>query len=264
MESVLTRLFFPAPLLIKAMSVVCAVSLGKVGLSEIRGKHMQYSKFLNIGEKKSNKKQIQVSSRTGMLIAYTPSFLAGAISFGLFPNEDLRFLFVKSTLTFHFFKRILEVLFIHRYSGGVDVESLTPITLSYFTSSVFVIYAQHLAQALPDPAVDLKYPGIVLFLIGIIGNFYHHCLLSKLRSKNDKEYKVPKGGLFDLVICPHYLFEILGILGISLTAQTLYAFSFFTGSTLYLMGRSYATRRWYLSQFKDFPQDVKALIPFVF
>ncbi|KAJ6428696.1 hypothetical protein OIU84_020380 [Salix udensis] len=183
MESVLMRLFFPAPLLIKAMSVVCAVSLGKVGLSEIRGKHMQYSKFSNTGEKKSNKKQIQVSSRTGMLIAYTPSFLAGAISFGLFPNEDLRFLFVKSTLTFHFFKRILEVLFIHRYSGGMDVESLTPITLSYFTSSVFVIYAQHLAQGFPEPAVDLKYPGIVLFLIGITGNFYHHCLLSKLRKQ---------------------------------------------------------------------------------
>jgi very-long-chain enoyl-CoA reductase len=86
------------------------VSLGNVGLSEIRGKHMQYSKFLNIGEKKPIKKKIQVSSRTGMLIAYTPAFLAGAASFGLFPNEDLRFLLVKSTLTFHFFKRILEVI----------------------------------------------------------------------------------------------------------------------------------------------------------
>jgi very-long-chain enoyl-CoA reductase len=110
MESMLLRLFFPPPLLIKAVSVVCVVSLGKVGLSEVRGKNLQYSKFLNIDEKKSNKKQIQVSSRTGMLIAYTPSFLAGAVSFGLFPNEDLRFLFVKSTLTFHFFKRILEVI----------------------------------------------------------------------------------------------------------------------------------------------------------
>jgi len=156
------------------------------------------------------------------------------------------------------------VLFVHRYSGGMEVESLIPITLSYFTSSVFVIYAQHLAQGLPEPAIDLMYPGLLLFLIGISGNFYHHCLLSKLRSKDDKEYKVPKGGLFDLVICPHYLFEILGILGISLTAQTLYAFSFFVGTTLYLSGRSYSTRRWYLSQFKDFPKDVKALIPVVF
>ncbi|KAJ6900918.1 hypothetical protein NC652_026877 [Populus alba x Populus x berolinensis] len=264
MLPMLPRLFFPLPFFIKAMSAICVVSLGNVGLSEIRGKHMQYSKFLNIGEKKPVENKIQVSSRTGMLIAYTPAFLAGAASFGLFLNDDLRFLLVKSTLTFHFFKRILEVLFVHRYSGGMEVESLIPITLSYFTSSVFIIYAQHLAQGLPEPAIDLKYPGIALFVVGISGNFYHHRLLSKLRSKNDKEYKVPEGGLFDLVICPHYLFEILGFLGISLIAQTLYAFSFFAGTTLYLMGRSYVTRRWYLSQFKDFPEDVKALIPLVF
>nr|UWI82219.1 steroid 5-alpha-reductase DET2-like [Populus tomentosa] len=264
MESMLLKLLFPSPFLIKAMSAVPVATLGYVGLSEVRGKHMQYSKFLNIGEKKPVEKTIQVSSRTGMLIAYTPAFLAGAASFGLFPNGDLRFLLVKSTLTFHFFKRILEVIFVHRYSGGMEVESLIPITLSYFTSSVFVIYAQHLAQGLPEPAIDLMHPGLLLFLIGISGNFYHHCLLSKLRSKDDREYKVPKGGLFDIVICPHYLFEILGILGISLTAQTLYASSFFVGTTLYLSGRSYSTRRWYLSQFKDFPKDVKALIPLVF
>ncbi|XP_034929181.1 steroid 5-alpha-reductase DET2-like [Populus alba] len=264
MESTLLKPFFPSPFLIKAMSAVRVATLGYGGLSEVRGKHKQYSKFLNIGEKKPIEKKIQVSSRTGMLIAYTPAFLAGAASFGLFPNDDLRFLLVKSTLTFHFFKRILEVLFVHRYSGGMEVESLIPITLSYFTSSVFIIYAQHLAQGLPEPAIDLKYPGIALFVVGISGNFYHHRLLSKLRSKDDREYKVPKGGLFDLVICPHYLFEILGLLGISLTAQTLYAFSFFVGTTLYLMGRSYVTRRWYLSQFKDFSKDVKALIPSAF
>ena len=102
--------FFPPPFLIKAMSVICVLSLGNVGLSEVRGKHMQYSKFLNIGERKPVGKKILVSSRTGMLIAYTPPFLAGAASFGIFPNGDLRFLLVKSALTFHFFKRILEVI----------------------------------------------------------------------------------------------------------------------------------------------------------
>ncbi|CAK7325152.1 unnamed protein product [Dovyalis caffra] len=264
MESMLLKLLFPSPFLVKAMSVVSSASLGYVGLSEVRGKHMKYSKFLNVDEKKPIKEKIRVSSRTGMLMAYTPPFLVGAASFGLFPNEDLRFLLVKSTLTFHFFKRILEVLYVHSYSGGMEVESLIPITLSYFTAAVFVIYAQNLAQGLPAPAIDLMYPGLLLFLIGISGNFYHHCILSKLRSTSEKGYKIPKGGLFDLVICPHYLFEILGILGIALTAQTLYAFAFFVGSTLYLMGRSYATRKWYLSQFPGFPKDVKSLIPFVF
>nr|TKR66442.1 hypothetical protein D5086_0000311320 [Populus alba] len=266
MASMLSCVIFPPPpsLIISVMSVVSLVAISGLGISEILGKHLQYSRFWNLNSEKSTRMQIKLSSRTGMLVFYVPAFLSGVASFVLYPNHDLRLFLVKATLTIHFFKRTIEVLFIHRYSGGMDVESLTPITLSYFTSSVFVIYAQHLAQGLPEPAVDLKYPGIVLFLIGIIGNFYHHRLLSKLRSNNDKEYKVPKGGLFDLVICPHYLFEILGILGISLTAQTLYAFSFFIGSTLYLMGRSYATRRWYLSKFKDFPRDVKALIPFVF
>jgi len=81
---------------------ICVVMLGYVGLSEIRGKHLQRSKFLNVGANNPNKKQIQVSSRTGTLIAYTLSFLAGAVSFGLFPNEDLGFLIVESTLTLHF------------------------------------------------------------------------------------------------------------------------------------------------------------------
>ncbi|MBA0571140.1 hypothetical protein Golob_004730, partial [Gossypium lobatum] len=77
----------------------------------------------------------------------------------------------------------------------------------------------------------------------ISGNFYHHYLLSKLRTKGDKEYKIPKGGLFELVICPHYLFEILEFLGISLISQTLYSFSVTLGSALYLMCRSYVTRK---------------------
>ncbi|KAJ6720064.1 UBIQUITIN CARBOXYL-TERMINAL HYDROLASE [Salix viminalis] len=221
-------------------------------------------KFWNLNTEKSSRKQIKLSSRTGMLVLYVPAFLSGAVSFVLYPNHDLRLFLVKATLTIHFFKRVVEVLFVHRYSGGMEVESLITITLSYFISSVFFIYAQQLAQGLPEPAIDLMYPGLMLFLIGISGNFYHHRLLSKLRSKRDKEYRVPKGGLFGLVICPHYLFEILGFLGISLVAQTLYAFAFSVGTTLYLMGRSYVTRRWYLSRFKDFPKEVKALIPCVF
>lgn len=138
------------------------------------------------------------------------------------------------------------------------------ISLSYFTITATIIYSLHLTQGISEPPVDLKYPGVLLFLIGIGGNFYHHYLLSKLRGKSDKEYRVPKGGLFCLVICPHYLFEIIGFLGISCISQTLYAFSFTLGSALYLMGRSYATRRWYLSKLEDFPQHLKALIPYVF
>ncbi|XP_022746562.1 very-long-chain enoyl-CoA reductase-like isoform X2 [Durio zibethinus] len=199
-----------------------------------------------------------------MFLLYTPAFLVGLASFWLFPDGDLRFLFLRSAVTIHFFKRDFEVVFVHKYSGEMAVDSMIIILFSYFTVSSSLIYIQVLTQGLPQPSLDLKYPGILLFLIAITGNFYHHYLLSKLRAKGGKDYKIPKGGLFGLVICPHYLFEILGFLGISLISQTLYSFCVSLGLALYLMGRSYVTRRWYLSKFDDFPKEVKALIPYVF
>ncbi|KAK4284001.1 hypothetical protein QN277_000894 [Acacia crassicarpa] len=264
MLSALLNFLFPPPpsLFVSAMSAISLVSLARAGFEEIKGKHLQYSKFQNVNPS-TKKEKIQLSSKSGMLLLYTPAFLAGAASFYVFPHEGLRTTFVQSALTLHFFKRVLEVLFVHKYSGTMPLDSAIPITLSYFLSTATMLYAQHLTLGLPEPPIDLKYPGILLFFIGIFGNLYHHYLLSKLRGSGEKEYKIPKGGLFGLVICPHYLFEIIGFYGISFISQTLYAFSFTLGTTFYLVGRSCATRRWYQSKFEDFPQHVKALVPFV-
>lgn len=158
----------------------------------------------------------------------------------------------------------MQVLFIHKFSGRMDIEAAITISLSYFLSSATIIYAQHLTQGLPEPEFDLKYTGILMFLLGTCGNLYHHYLLSKLRSGGEKRYKIPRGGLFDKVICPHYLFEIVGFLGISCISQTLYSCSLTSGISIYLMGRSYATKKWYESKFEDFPKDVKALVPYIF
>lgn len=146
----------------------------------------------------------------------------------------------------------------------MTLESAIPITLSYFLSAATMTYAQHLTNGLAEPAMNLLYPGVVVFVVAIIGNFYHHYLLSNLRGEGEKEYKIPKGGLFGVVICPHYLFEITVFYGIFFISQTLYAFSFAIGTNLYLLGRSYSTRKWYVSKFEDFPKSVKAVIPFVF
>ncbi|XP_021829736.1 very-long-chain enoyl-CoA reductase-like [Prunus avium] len=264
----LTLIFPPPPsIFMAAMSVISFTSLANAGFSELRGKHMQYSKFWNFNssQKSAEKKQKipQLSGRTGMLILYAPAFLAALSCLLFFPHHSTRHLLLSSALTLHFLKRLLEVQFVHSYSGGMSIDTAIPISLSYFLSTATMIYGQNLTQGLPEPPIDLKEPGILLFLIGISGNFYHHYILSKMRSKGDKEYKIPKGGLFELVICPHYFFEIMGFFGVSCISQTLYAFSFAMGTALYLTGRSCATRKWYLSKFKEFPQTVKALIPYV-
>lgn len=145
------------------------------------------------------------------------------------------------------------------------LDSAISISFSYFINTVCILYAQYLALGAPEPAVDFKYAGAAVFAIGMLGNLYHHCLLSKLRKKGDElSYKIPEGGLFGLVICPHYLFEILIWVGVALMAQTLNASSFMLGSAFYLMGRSWATKRWYISKFESFPKGIKALLPYIY
>ncbi|XP_071937469.1 uncharacterized protein [Coffea arabica] len=268
LTELLLRFFYspPSSFFISAMSIINFASLANSGFMESKGKNIQYAKFFNAGSVKTSSadKKAKLSGRIGMLIFYSPALLASVASFALFPDEGLRFDLLRLALTIHFSKRVFEVLLIHKFSGGMEVEAAIIISFSYFASTATMIYAQHLTYGLPEPPIDLKYAGILLFLLGISGNFYHHYLLSKLRTEGDKRYKIPQGGLFSLVICPHYLFEIFGFIGVSFIAQTLYAFSFTLGTLFLLMGRSFATRKWYRSKFDNFPENTKSLIPYVF
>ncbi|KAI3517104.1 hypothetical protein L1887_16312 [Cichorium endivia] len=156
------------------MSVVSLASLSNGGYMEIKSKHMQYSKFLNVGVAKK--------------------------------EDDTKL------------SSINPVLFLHKYSGSMALESAIVISLSYTLSTATMIYAQYLSKDFPEPLVDLKYVGIGIFVVGIIGNFYHHNILANLRKKGKRR--------------------------ISCISQTLYAVALALGTILYLTGRSYATREW--------------------
>lgn len=97
----------PSSIYLTAMSVMILLITACLAVLEFVGKHLQYSKFWNVGSKKSH--QILLSSKTGMLLLYTPAFLAGLASFWIFPDGGTRFMMVKFAVTFHFLKRDLEV-----------------------------------------------------------------------------------------------------------------------------------------------------------
>ncbi|KAM0827042.1 hypothetical protein ACQ4PT_068459 [Festuca glaucescens] len=260
----------PASAFVTATSVLSFASLASAGLSELRGEHMAYSKFWHVvsGQQKPSAGAggALLPGRDGMLVAYAPALVAAVASFAV-PGavEGLRAQILAAALAVHFLKRVLEVLFIHRYSGNMPLNTALTISSSYLLSTITMIYAQHLAIGLPDPPTDLLYPGVLLFGVGIAGNFYHHYLLSQLRKggDEDKGYKIPKGGLFELVTCPHYLFEITGFFGFAMISQTVYALAMASGTAGYLVGRSFATRRWYKSKFEEFPTTIKALVPYI-
>ncbi|KAL0403541.1 UNVERIFIED_CONTAM: hypothetical protein Sradi_1994900 [Sesamum radiatum] len=116
--SVLLKFLYPPPasVVITAMSVVSFVSLSNAGWTETKGKHMQYSKLRSAagdgdgdGDGEKKKEKATVSSKVGMIVLYTPAFLAGVSSFFIFPVADFRFNLLRSAVTTHFFKRVFEV-----------------------------------------------------------------------------------------------------------------------------------------------------------
>lgn len=172
----LSFLFPPPPIIfVTAMSVISFTSLAYTGFSEIRGKHLQYSKFWNVASPKASKtKQIKLSSRTGMLLLYTPAFLAGLASFVLFPSQDLRFLLLDSALTLHFFKRIFEVQFSFFPVGILSIYWSKPFSMGLSFSEKWFVYCTWAdGPSILNPTYNYKSPTFGLEFILVWNNYIY-------------------------------------------------------------------------------------------
>lgn len=201
-----------------------------------------------------------ISSRQGMFIIYS---MPGVVSF-FFASRYLSqasmlqwALFLAITL--HFVKRCLEVLYVHQYSGPIDLFSVYAIASFYCFITGYAGYLHN--QTIPAPDA-LFQAGLGIYVLGEVGNFWHHMLLARLRLKN-RQYFIPRGGLFELVACPHYLFEILAWLGIALMSRHLFLYLVAVAMTAYLVQRALKTQNWYREHFPNYPKNRKALFPFV-
>uniref|UniRef100_A0A0C9RQM0 TSA: Wollemia nobilis Ref_Wollemi_Transcript_22796_1035 transcribed RNA sequence n=1 Tax=Wollemia nobilis TaxID=56998 RepID=A0A0C9RQM0_9CONI len=272
----------PPSAYIRSLDVIVIVGGLAMGLMDFMGIHLKYSKF-NAGSSSS----AQLPSRMAMFIFYAPAFLIAAfflfcklewanasillekmgllqlcIRLQLLEKAGHRFLVMSLAVALHFLKRLIEVLFIHRYSGGIGIGTTIITTFLYGLYSANVLYAMQISEGLRPPTIDLMPLGIFLFIVGMSGNLYHHHLLSTLRKEGEKGYRIPQGGLFDLVVCPHYFFEIIDFVGMAFMSQIPLAFCAAFMVFCYLLGRSLSTKSWYLKKFESFPSR-KALIPFL-
>jgi len=213
---------------------------------------MRYSKF---GTEKG------VPSRLGMTILYgLPLIVATVAALPYLPSANTIQWIVYSIVMLHFAKRTFEVLFVHKYSGKIQPLTLSIIIFAYALMGGLISWL----NVEPVAKMDfLFYLGIVSFLIGVLGNTYHHRLLANLRKEKDG-YFIPKGGWFEYATCPHYFFELLGWLGITLVSRHLFTVLVFIAMLGYLGARSIKTRQWYREHFKDYPADRKFMIPFIF
>ena len=213
---------------------------------------LQYSKF---------RAPTGMPSRPGMIILYAvPIIVLVVAALPYLAAPTLVQAIVFGAVFLHFAKRVLESLFVHRYSGPMTILTVVMVTGLYSLLTGMIGYLNRQ----PLPMMDgLAWFGVALFLAGEAGNFVHHKRLAALRQGSMK-YVIPRGLLFDYAICPHYFFELVSWLGVVLIARHFAVLLLFLFMIGYLTTRGIKTLRWYRAQFPDFPRDVKVLVPFVF
>jgi len=204
------------------------------------------------------------TARTGMLCKYIPSLVLLALrTFYGYAPELTTWL-----VALHFMKRVLEVLFLHSFSGSPTEDLRSSAIIGLFYAIQSWAYVKDGANA----SGALLTFGLACFCAGVLGNLWHHAILASLRRPgydaklvSSGKYKVPEGGLFGLATCPHYLCECTGFWGIALVSGGLIPLSQATHLTAFMAGQSVATTRWYVQKFGDkWPKERKHMVPFVF
>ncbi|UJG41496.1 MAG: DUF1295 domain-containing protein [Candidatus Heimdallarchaeum aukensis] len=106
--------------------------------------------------------------------------------------------------------------------------------------------------------------GSLLFILGFIFNRKAEFSLRKLRKKGESSYKIPYGGMFELISCPNYFFEIIEWIGWAIITWSIPGLVFMIWTIANLGPRAVSTHNWYKNNFPNYPKSRKALIPFVF
>ncbi|KAI8846225.1 3-oxo-5-alpha-steroid 4-dehydrogenase-domain-containing protein [Chytridium lagenaria] len=213
-----------------------------------------------------------MSTRLGMLMINMSTLLLILVAYLFYGDPTCPFHLV--TLGFYlvfYFKRILEVLFVHSYSGPVSVAAVIYMTVGNLAMTALSCVSILFTHEKDDSNFSVLLLPIPLILFGLAGNFYHHVLLARLRrnvSKSKKTmsrpYRIPRGGLFYHTTCPHYLLEILAWIGFSVTVHRPAIY----GQVMYILcklaGRAFQTRRWWVYRnIPGYPAQRTSIIPFI-
>ena len=251
------------------------------------------------GYSKFAPKSATMPSRTGMLIIYSPALVTSAAMLATAPAINGREALVAGMLVVHYAKRVFETAFVHRYSGMIESGSAYFISIFYSLIALLIgLQTQNVPASVYAGAPGALLPvALGMYVVGQLGNAYHHLQLSNMRrppaagqdatptveptpatatataaddapppaSPVARGYAVPRGGLFECVAAPHYLFEILAWAGLALATQQLNALLVAAGMASYLAGRAVASTKWYVATFgAEYPASRRHLVPFLF
>lgn len=123
--------------------------------------------------------------------------------------------------------------------------------------------ARYTAISLTAPTTII---GVGIWAFGLYLNMDADHILRNLRKPGEKEYKIPRGGLFEYVSGANFAAEILEWIGFAIaTGFSLPGVTFAFCTACNIGPRAISHHQWYFEKFKeDYPKNRKALIPFVY
>lgn len=171
--------------------------------------------------------------------------------------------------SFHYAKRVLETIFVHRFSNAtMPLFNLFKNCSYYWGFTAYVAYHINHPLFTPPPHLQMLL-GLAIFMLCELGNLSTHLLFRNLRPAGTTVRKIPKPDgnsfnfLFNYVSCPNYTYEVAAWIGFSIMTSCLpAAFFAFIGlgqMTLWALAKD----RNYRKEFPDYPKNRKAIIPFI-
>lgn len=225
---------------------------------EYTGKfNIPYSKFRRGGG---------LNPRVAMLLIYASPIPVYLFYYWLYGPLSLYHVVLFYAFVFHFGKRCMESLFLHRYSKPMSWTPVLIVGFAYMNVGGLAgaVHGKILAPAGENISHSILFAvGLVVFAAGEVLNFYHHILLSRLRKPGDTSYAVPSGGLFNLVASPHYLAELIAWTGYAMMSRFLAMYGILFIFICYLTARAVRTSAWYRENVPGYPTDRKAILPFL-
>ncbi|KAL1006680.1 hypothetical protein UPYG_G00075310 [Umbra pygmaea] len=174
--------------------------------------------------------------------------------------------------TCHYIKRLLETIFVHKFSHGtMPLKTIVKNCVYYWSFSAWLAY--YINHPLYTPpsygSLQVNY-SLAVFVLCEAGNFSVHLALNNLtvdvglkRRTFPNPTKNPFTWLFLFVSCPNYTYEIGTWVSFSVMTQclpvALFTFLGFIQMTIWAKGKHKA----YTREFKDYPHLRMPILPFL-
>jgi 3-oxo-5-alpha-steroid 4-dehydrogenase 1 len=209
-----------------------------------------------------------IEARTGWVIMEiaSPLFLAIAYFGGLQSFNPVTFLFILLWLGHYVNRSLLYPLRMKNGSRPIPFSMVAAAVLFNLVNGLLngrylALHGDRYTAAwLADPRFIL---GAVLFFMGMLINLRSDATLRRLREDDEPGYKIPHGGMFELVSCANYFGEVVEWVGWAVLTWSLAGLTFALWTAANLVPRARAHHEWYRRTFPDYPTHRKAIIPYL-